>query len=43
MVLTPGERDIITEIENKLKKPVFRTTIRGVYVAKRDNWSSTNR
>ena len=40
MVLTPGEREIITEVENKLKKPVFRTTIRGVYVAKRENWRS---
>lgn len=38
MVLTPGEREIITEVENKMKKPLFRTTIRGVYVAKRDNW-----
>lgn len=42
MVLTPGEREIITEVENKLKKPVFRTTIRGVYVAKRDNWRAPN-
>jgi len=38
MVLTPGEREIITEVENKLKKPCFRTTIRGVYVAKRESW-----
>ncbi len=43
MVLTPGEREIITEVENKLKKPVFKTTIRGVYVAKRENWVSPNR
>ncbi len=43
MVLTPGEREIITEIENKLKKPVFRTTIRGVYVAKRDAWKAPHR
>ena len=40
MVLTPGEREIITEIENKSKKPVFRTNLRGVYVAKRENWKS---
>jgi hypothetical protein len=38
MVLTPGERETITEIENKMKKPIFRTTIRGFYVAKRENW-----
>jgi hypothetical protein len=43
MVLTPGEREILTEIDNKLKKPVFRTTIRGVYVARRENWNAPNR
>ncbi|MCX6721033.1 MAG: hypothetical protein NT026_00275 [Candidatus Staskawiczbacteria bacterium] len=41
--LTPGEREIITEIDNKLKKPIFRTSIRGVYVAKRENWVASNR
>jgi hypothetical protein len=43
MVLTPGEREIITEVENKMKKPVFRTNIRGVYVAKRENWKAPHR
>ena len=43
MVLTPGERDIITEIENKMKKPLFRTTIRAVYVARRDVFKSAHR
>jgi len=43
MVITPGEREVITAIENKLKKPIFRTTVRGVYVAKRDAWSAANR
>lgn len=41
--LTPGEREIITEVENKLKKPCFRTTIRGVYIAKRENWKSPHK
>ncbi|MDP3882891.1 MAG: hypothetical protein Q8Q48_02450 [Candidatus Staskawiczbacteria bacterium] len=41
--LTPGEREIITEVENKLKKPAFRTNIRGVYVAKRDAWRASNK
>ncbi|MCX6720697.1 MAG: hypothetical protein NTW11_02745 [Candidatus Staskawiczbacteria bacterium] len=41
--LTPGERDIITEVENKIKKPAFRTNIRGVYIAKRENWRAPNR
>jgi len=41
--LTPGEREIITEIENKMKKPAFRTNIRGVYVARREVWKAPNR
>jgi len=43
MVLTPGEKDILSEIENKIKKPVFRTAIRGVYIAKRENWKSSHK
>ncbi|TSC95230.1 MAG: hypothetical protein CEN87_242 [Parcubacteria group bacterium Licking1014_1] len=43
MVLTPGEREIITEVENKLKKPLFKTILRGVYIAKRENWRSPHR
>lgn len=43
MVLTPGEREVLTEIENKIKKPIFRTVIRGVYVARRENFKSTNK
>lgn len=43
LLITPGEREIVTEIENKLKKQVFRTSIRGVYVAKRENWKPGNR
>lgn len=41
--LTPGEREIITEVENKIKKPAWRTNIRGLYVAKRDSWVSSHR
>ena len=43
MVLTPGEREIITEVENKLKKPAWRTNIRGFYVAKRDSWNVSHK
>ncbi len=43
MLLSPGEREVLTEVENKLKKPAFRTYIRGVYVAKRENWNPSNR
>ncbi len=42
MLLTPGERETLTEIEGKLRKPVFRTVVRGVYIAKRENWRSSN-
>jgi len=41
--LTPGEREIITEVENKLKKPAFRTNIRGVYIARREKWKAPHR
>lgn len=43
MVITPGEREIITEVETKIKKPVYRVNMRGVYVAKRENWRSPHR
>lgn len=41
--LTPGERELITDIENKMKKTAWRTNIRGLYVAKRENWNSSHR
>src|SRR3989338_143625 len=41
--LTPGERDVLTAVENKIKKPLYRTSIRGVYVAKRENFNKSNR
>jgi len=41
--LTPGERETISEVERKMSKSLFRTTIRGVYVARRDAWKSPNR
>lgn len=41
--LTAGEKEVLTEVENKLKKAVFRTTIRGVYVARRENWQPAHR
>ncbi len=43
MVLTPGEREVLTEVENKLRKPVFRTFIRGCYVARRANFKGSNK
>src|SRR3989344_3329495 len=43
LLMSPGEREIVTEIENKVKKPVFRTTIRGVYLSKRENWTPSHK
>lgn len=43
MKLTPGERDIIIAIGNKISKRGFKIWMRGVYVAKRDAWNPTNR
>ncbi len=42
MLLTPGERKTLTEIEDKLRKPIYRTAIHGLYIAKRENWKSSN-
>lgn len=42
MLMTPGERATVTEIEDKMKKPIFRTTLRGMYLAKRENSSGSN-
>jgi hypothetical protein len=43
LLLTPGEREILTELENKIKRPIFRTSIRGMYVARRDQFNSGHR
>lgn len=34
--LSPGEKDIVTAIDNSTKKPGFETDIRWIYLAKRD-------
>ena len=43
MRLTPGEREIVQAIENKIAKNAYRITIRGVYLAKRDAFSAPHR
>ncbi len=43
MVLTPGERELLTDVENKIKKPMFRVAMRGMYVAKTENFSGANK
>jgi hypothetical protein len=42
MRLTPGERDIVAAIENKISKPGFKTTIRFIFLGKRDVWFKAN-
>lgn len=34
--LSPGEKDVVTAIDNSTKKPGFETDIRWIYLAKRD-------
>lgn len=36
MKLTPGEREIVSAVEEKISKNAFRTCIRFIYLAKRD-------
>lgn len=43
MILTPGEREMLTAIEDKMKKSAYRVAIRGMYVAKRENWRSPHK
>jgi hypothetical protein len=40
MRLTPGERDIITGVENKISKPGYKTWIRGIYLYKKQGLRS---
>jgi hypothetical protein len=42
MKLTPGEREIITQVEAKMTKPIFETIIRFIYMGKRDVWFKPN-
>ncbi len=42
MKLTPGEREVILAVEEKISKPIFRTAIRAIYLGKRDVWFKPN-
>lgn len=42
MKLTPGEREIVAGLENKISKPVFSTTVRFIYLGKRDVFFKPN-
>ena len=41
--LTPGVREVIRAIEDKISKFAYKTNIRGIYIAKRDNWFNPHR
>lgn len=43
MKLTPGEREIVTAIEEKISKYAFRVSARVMYFAKRENFFSPTR
>ena len=42
MRLTPGEREIVEGVENKIAKPVFQCNIRFIYLGKRDVFFKPN-
>ena len=42
MKLTPGEKDIITGVEEKISKPGFNVNIRFIYLGKRENFFKPN-
>ncbi len=41
--LTPGERDTVGAIEEKISKLGFKTTIRGIYVYKKENYDPAHK
>lgn len=43
MKLTPGEREIVQAIEQKISKYQFNSMVRFVYLAKRENWFGASR
>ncbi|MFH1036959.1 MAG: hypothetical protein V1756_02805 [Patescibacteria group bacterium] len=42
MRLTPGEKDIVTAIELKMSKQIFRSQARFIYLGKKDVWFKQN-
>jgi hypothetical protein len=36
MELTPGEKEVLKAVEEKISKPFFRVTLRTLYIAKKD-------
>jgi len=42
MKLTPGEREIVSQIEHKVSKVMFETIIRFIIMGERDKWNKAN-
>jgi len=42
MKLTPGEREIVAAIEQKISKPIFKANIRFIYLGRKDIWYKNN-
>ncbi|TET83982.1 MAG: hypothetical protein E3J36_02550 [Candidatus Nealsonbacteria bacterium] len=40
--LTPGEREIVAGVENKISKPPFKCSIRFIFLGKREVWFKPN-
>lgn len=43
LLLTPGEKEILLGIEDKIKKPIFKCSVRATYAAKRENWNGSSK
>jgi len=43
MLLTPGEKEVVSSIEQKISKIGFNCSIRTIYLAKRENYFSPNK
>ena len=42
MKLTPGEREVLGALEKKMSKPCFNTTIRFIWMGRREVWFKSN-
>jgi len=42
MKMTPGEKDIVTAIEHKISKPIYKTNMRFIYLGSRNVWYKPN-
>lgn len=43
LLLTPGEKEKLTGIEDKIKKPIYKCSVRATYCAKREVWKGASK